>query len=64
MDRLILLSALLFGPVYGLLLVGTYVARLRFSETHLLFEMTEPTLAMFAAILAIAAGGVWIQVVG
>ncbi len=64
MDRLILQSTMLFGPVYGLLLIGIYVARLRFSETHILFEMTEPILAVFAAILAIAASGVWIQVVG
>ncbi len=64
MDRLILLSAMLFGPIYGLLLIGIYVARLRFVRTRLLFDMTEPILAVFAAILAIAASGVWIQVVG
>jgi len=64
MEHLILLSMMLFGPVYGLLLIGIHVARLHFSETHILFEMTEPILAMFAAILAIAAGGFWIQIAG
>ena len=64
MARLILLSATLFGPAYGLMLIGIYLARLRFGDTRLLFEMTEPILAFLAAMLAIAAGGVWIQVVG
>ena len=64
MDRLILQSGVLFGPIYGLALLGIYLARLRLSETRFLFALSEPLLALLAAILAAALGGIWIQLVG
>ena len=64
MDRLILQSGVLFGPIFGLSLLGIYLARLRFSEMQVLFALTEPLLALLAAILAAALGGIWIQLVG
>jgi len=63
-ERLILQSGLLFGPIYGFSLIGVYIARLRFSEARLLFELTESILALLAAILAIALGGIWVQLAG
>ena len=64
MERLILQSATLFGPIFGLMLMVVYLARLRFSEAHILFALTEPILAWLAAILSIAASGIWVQLVG
>ena len=59
-----LLSITLFGPLFGLALMSVYLARLRFAETRMLFELTEPMLALFAAILAIAISGILVQVIG
>jgi len=64
MERLILQSAMLFGPIFGLTLVVVYLARLRFSEARILFSLTEPILALLAAILSAAVSGIWVQLVG
>jgi len=55
---------MLFGPIYGFSLIGVYVARLRFPEARLLFELTESILALLAAILALALGGIGVLLAG
>lgn len=64
MERLILQSATLFGPIFGLMLIITYLARLRFSEARILFALSEPIMALLAAILSLAVSGIWVQLVG
>lgn len=63
MERLIFWTAILIGPVYLALFAGVYLTRRFFPEERILFELTEPILVVTAAVLALAAAGVFAQIV-
>lgn len=61
MERLIILSALLVGPIYLVMLAAIYFARRLFPDMQILFELTEPMLILAAATLAFAVAGMLVQ---
>jgi len=63
MERLALWSMALFGPCYGLMILGLLIARRVFSETQILFELNEWGTLFVAAIVAVAVAGVVVQLI-
>jgi hypothetical protein len=47
----------ILGPIYFLLIVALYVARHFIPDVHILFEITETIMMIFAATLSAAVAG-------
>ncbi len=63
MQRLIVLSTVLIGPCYAVLLIGLYAGRRFVSEARILFELNESMMLLAAATIALALAGILVQII-